>query len=59
MRRSARMIIRDNDCLYQQKGRTMFDHTTDGVKIALAALLLVLTVLGSTLGTVLVHGIGT
>ena len=37
----------------------MFDHTTVGVKIALAALVLLLVVLGSTLGTVLVHGIGT
>ena len=37
----------------------MFDHTTDGVKVALAALVLLLVVLCTTLGTVLVHGIGT
>ena len=37
----------------------MFEHTTEGVKIALAALVLLLAVLGATLGTVVVHGIGT
>ena len=37
----------------------MFEHTEDSVKIVLVALVLLLAVLGSTLGTVLVHGIGT
>lgn len=37
----------------------MFEHTEVGVKVVLAALVLLLVVLGSTLGTVLVHGIGT
>ena len=36
----------------------MFEHTEGGLKIVLAALALLLVVLGSTLGTVLVHGIG-
>ncbi len=36
----------------------MFDHSTESTKIALAGLVLLLAVLGATLGTVLVHGIG-
>ncbi len=36
----------------------MLNHTTEGVKIALTALVLLLAVLGATLGTVVVHGIG-
>ena len=36
----------------------MFEHTEDSTKIVLAALVLLLVVLGSTLGTVLVEGIG-
>ena len=41
-----------------RRGPPMFEHTTEGVKIALAALVLLLGVLGATLGTVVVHGIG-
>lgn len=37
----------------------MFDHSDDNTKIVLIALVLILVVLGATLGTVLVHGIGT